>query len=107
MVIVVFTITLRPDLPAAEYEQVGARMTELVSAMPGFLGMDYAATDGGEQLIARFESADALRTWREHPEHREAQRRGQEEFFARYKIEVCELVRSYEFEAESRSRESA
>jgi heme-degrading monooxygenase HmoA len=107
MVIVVFTITLRPDLSVADYEQTGTRMAELVSEMPGFLGMDYAATDGGEQLIARFESPEALQAWREHLEHREAQRRGREEFFARYKIEVCELVRSYQFDAESHSLESA
>ncbi len=99
MVVVVFTITLRKDLPAEEYEQTGARMVELVSAMPGFLGMDYAATDGGELLVARFESHEALRAWHEHPEHRLAQELGRERYFARYRIEVCDEVRSYEFEA--------
>ncbi|HEY7538263.1 MAG TPA: antibiotic biosynthesis monooxygenase [Gaiellaceae bacterium] len=99
MVVVVFTITLRDDLPTDEYEQTGARMVELVSALPGFLGMDYAATDGGELLVARFESHDALKAWREHPEHRRAQQLGRERYFARYRIEVCDEVRSYEFEA--------
>ena len=35
-------------------------MLELVSEMPGFLGMDYAATEGGELLVARFESHETL-----------------------------------------------
>ena len=101
MVVVVFTIALRPDLPASEYEETGARMGELVSAMPGFVGMDYAAADGGELLVARFESHEALQAWREQVEHRAAQERGREAFFAHYRIEVCDLVRSYEFDAAS------
>jgi heme-degrading monooxygenase HmoA len=100
MVVVVFTIKLRPDLPAAEYEETGARMVELVSKMPGFLGMDYAETEGGELLVARFESHEALAAWRNEPEHQAAQQRGRERFFAHYRIDVCETVRSYEFQAE-------
>jgi heme-degrading monooxygenase HmoA len=101
MVVVVFKITHRPDLPVAEYEETGTRMVELVSAMPGFLGMDYAATEGGELLIARFESHEALEAWRNLPEHKAAQELGRERFFAAYRIEVCESVRSYEFQAEA------
>ncbi len=100
MIVVVFRITLRPDLPAAEYEETGTRMVEIVSAMPGFLGMDYAEIEGGELLVVRFESHDALAAWRNDPEHQAAQRRGRERFFAHYRIEVCETVRSYEFQPE-------
>src|SRR5262249_20864395 len=89
MVIVVFTIKLRPDIPVSEYEETGARMVELLSGMEGFLGMDYAATDGGELLVARFESHEALAAWREHLEHRAAQQLGRERFFAQYRVEVC------------------
>jgi heme-degrading monooxygenase HmoA len=106
MVVVVFRITFRPDLPASEYESTGARMVEIVSAIPGFLGMDYAEVDGGELLIARFESHEALAEWRNHPEHQAAQRLGRERFFAGYRIEVCEAVRSYEFQAEELAAES-
>ena len=99
MVVVVFKITHRPDLPVSEYEATATRMLELVSSIEGFLGMDYAELEGGELLIARFESHEALAAWRNHPEHREAQRLGRERFFASYRIEVCDSVRSYDFEA--------
>ena len=101
MVVVVFKITLRPDLPVEEYEETGARMVELVSAMPGFVDMDYAEIEGGELLIARFESHEALAGWRNLPEHKAAQQRGRERFFSAYRIEVCETVRAYEFQAEA------
>lgn len=99
MVVVVFKITHRPDLPTSDYEKAAGRMVQLVTALPGFLGMDYAATDGGELLIARFESHEALDAWRNDPEHREAQEKGRSTFFSHYRIEVCDEVRSYEYPA--------
>jgi heme-degrading monooxygenase HmoA len=98
-VIVVFNITPRADVPVEEYEATSAQMVELVSAMPGFLGMDYGESEGREILVARFESHEALRRWREQPDHVLAQQLGRERFFESYAIEVCELVRSYEFPA--------
>ncbi|MFP5364029.1 MAG: antibiotic biosynthesis monooxygenase family protein [Thermoleophilia bacterium] len=98
MVVVVFRITLRRDLDEADYAATGERMLELVSSMPGFLGMDYAEVEDGELLVARFESHEALEAWRTHPEHLEAQKAGRERFFAHYSIEVCDEVRSYAFD---------
>ena len=97
MVVVVFKIALRPDIVTADYEETAVRMAELVSGVPGFLGMDYAGVGGTEFVIARFESHEALATWRNHPDHLEAQRQGRERFFSHYRIEVCDEVRSYEF----------
>jgi heme-degrading monooxygenase HmoA len=99
MVVVVFKIQHRPDMPVAEYEEAGARMLEIVSQMPGFLGMDYAEIEGGELLVVRFESHEALEAWRTHLEHLATQQVGRERFFQSYKIEVCDVVRSYDFEA--------
>ena len=99
MIVVTFKIVLRPDLPAAEYEAAGTRMAELVSSMPGFLGMDYGTTDDGELLIARFESHESLAAWKNNPEHVLTQQLGRERYFASYRIDVCETVRSYEFDA--------
>jgi heme-degrading monooxygenase HmoA len=101
MVVVVFTITLRPDAPTSEYEEAAGRMVELVSGMPGFAGMDYGRTESGELVIARFESHEALGAWREHPEHKATQQLGRERFFAGYRIEVCDTVREYGWNAEA------
>ena len=99
MVVVVFKIQHRADMPVAEYEEAGARMLELVSQMPGFLGMDYAEIEGGELLVVRFESHEAVEAWHRNPEHQATQRLGRERFFQSYKIEVCDVVRSYDFDA--------
>ena len=50
-------------------------------------------------LQGRFESLEALRAWKEHPDHLIAQMRGKSEFYASYRVEVCDVVRAYEFPA--------
>ena len=98
MVIVMIRTQLRDgaDLPA--YEQLDQRMSELLRTIPGFVSAtSYHSDDGDDISLVRFTSAEALRAWRELPEHREAQRRGRAEFFAAYDVEVCEVTRAYDF----------
>jgi len=98
MVIVLIRTEVRSDIDAPAYDQLNARMEALVKDIPGFLSAKgYRSDDGDEISIIRFESAEALRRWRELPEHLEAQRRGKEEFFAAYDVEVCEVTRAYDF----------
>jgi heme-degrading monooxygenase HmoA len=73
-------------------------MDTLVEDIPGFISQkSYTSDDGDAIVIVRFESHDALRAWREHPEHAEAQRRGKAEIYASYDVEVCEVTRAYAF----------
>ena len=98
MVIVLIRTQLRPDADVAAHDRLDARMFELVQTIPGFISArSYASDDGDRLSMVRFASSDALRAWREHPEHREVQRRGRDEFFAAYDVEVCEVTRSYDF----------
>lgn len=98
MVIAVIRTQLRADADLAAHDQLNARMFELVQRIPGFLSArSYRSDDGDEISLIRFASADALRTWRDHPEHREAQRRGRDELFAAYDVEICEVIRAYDF----------
>jgi len=46
-------------------------------------------------VLAEFDSLDAVDAWKAHPEHALAQQRGQE-FFADYRIQICNLVRTNE-----------
>lgn len=95
MVIVIIRTRMREDADREAYEALGARMYELVSAMPGFVSAEDYAGDGESVSVVTFASAEALRAWRELPEHVEAQRLGRERFYASYEIRVCELVRAY------------
>ena len=43
--------------------------------------------------IVEFESEEALREWRIHPEHAKAKKRGIESFFSDYKFQICSVIR--------------
>ena len=93
MVVVVFRSRLKEGVEA-ELTKVGMRMYELASSMPGFISYkDFVAEDGENASIIEFESLGAVDAWREHLEHKEAQRRGREEFFSEYQIQVCTPLR--------------
>jgi heme-degrading monooxygenase HmoA len=98
MVIVLIRTRLRADADVAAYEQLNARMEALVADIPGYASARGYRSDDGDQIsIIRFESAAALRAWRDLPEHAAAQQRGRDEFFETYDVEVCEVTRAYDF----------
>jgi heme-degrading monooxygenase HmoA len=98
MVTVIFRTRMRQGVDLAPLEALGARMYELATGMPGFVSYkDFTSTDGESVSIVEFESPETLAAWREHPEHREAQRLGRERYFAEYQIQVCTPVRAYRF----------
>ncbi len=97
MVITLFRNRLRPEAHA-EYERWARRMFELASKQPGFVSIKTFAADDGERVsIVEFESEAAHGAWRDHPEHREAQRLGRERFYSEFQIQVCSPVRRYAF----------
>jgi heme-degrading monooxygenase HmoA len=98
MHIVLFHIRTRPDLDEAAYEQAFEEMMAAVSTMPGFVSIGgFAGDDGSELAVVRFESEDAIRAWRNHPDHVRTRDRGREEFFDSYEITVAEVTRAYEW----------
>lgn len=106
MVITLFRSRLRPEA-GEEYVRWAKRMVELASAMPGFVSVKTFAADDGERItVVEFESEAAHVAWREHPEHREAQRLGRERFYAEFQLQICTPVRRYGFVREAgRARE--
>jgi len=98
MVIVLIRTTVRADVDRAAYEALNTQMYELVQTLPGFVSAkDFTSSDGDAVSMVTFESLEALRAWREHPDHVIAQHRGKTEMYASYRVEVCEVVRAYDF----------
>jgi heme-degrading monooxygenase HmoA len=103
VVTVIFRSRLR-DEGKAEYAELAPRMLELARTMPGFVSFERFTADDGERLaLIAFESLDDVNRWRQHPDHREAQRLGRERFYSEYKITVAEQVRSYSFDGKHRT----
>lgn len=96
MIVLLFKSELRKDLDKEQYQAARARMMDLVQGIPGFISYKrFTAEDGETIAIARFNSKEALESWRYHPEHVAVQRRGYDEFYESYWIEVCRVERDY------------
>jgi heme-degrading monooxygenase HmoA len=97
MVVTIFRSRLRPE-HQEEYAQWAARIDHLSVNAPGFISIKtFTAADGERVSIVEFESVEAVRSWREHPEHRAAQELGRAKFYAEYRIQVCTPLRDYSF----------
>ena len=97
-IVTVFRSRLRPE-SGAEYHETAQRMLELARTMPGFVDFKSFEADDGERVsVITFDSLEAQRFWRDHPEHRAAQQIGRERLYASYDISVCELSSKHTFE---------
>ena len=98
MIVTVFRSRLMPGLKE-DYVALVDRMVELASSMPGYIShKGFFAEDGERCTIVEFESEEAQRAWRMHPEHREAQRKGRDLYYETYSLQICELKRESRFE---------
>ena len=96
-ILTVFRNRLRPE-GSDEYGVMSPRMTELARSMPGFVDAKTFTADDGERVtVVTFADLDSHRAWRDHPEHREAQRAGIDRFYAEYSIQVATVVYDHAF----------
>jgi len=57
----------------------------------------HALTEGHEEVALSYWSDEQhIQAWRAHPEHREAQKLGQSEWYESYSVEVARIERSYQ-----------
>ena len=94
---VVFT-SLRSDADEAGYAAMSDAMDALASTQPGYLGIESARGAGGVGItVSYWASLDSIRAWREHAEHRVAQRLGKEKWYRAYALRICKVERAYDF----------
>ncbi len=93
---VVFTSQLR-GTPEG-YEEDARRMLELAAKEPGFLGVESVrGADGLGITVSYWDSLEAIRRWKDHPEHQLVRERGRERYYDRYQLHVCRVERAYRF----------
>ena len=96
MIVALFWGKVNPAWKNEQYQKLGFRMFQRASEMPGFVALHrFDTPDGGELAIAYFETEDQMKAWYNHPEHRAVETLGHREILDDYKIEICEVTRSY------------
>ncbi len=74
------------------YAEHAARMSDLARSMPGYVEHKiFVAPDGERVTLVTFADRESHNAWREHPEHRGAQRAGIATYYDSYSISVGEV----------------
>lgn len=99
MVVSVFCRKMREGADELAYDDLGARMEELVATGGfGLVAMrDFPGEDGLNVFFAFFETLDGMKRWRTEAEHLLAQARGRGEFYDWYWGFTAEIDHAYEF----------
>jgi heme-degrading monooxygenase HmoA len=98
-VVTVFRSRLRADANPA-FEELAEEMETAARQVPGFVDFKtFAAEDGERVSLVTFASSEAHCAWRDDPRHRQAQRRGREEFYEDYSIQVSNCVHVHQWES--------
>jgi heme-degrading monooxygenase HmoA len=98
MIVTVFRSRLMPGM-REDYVALVDRMAELAATMPGYIShKGFFAEDGERCTIVEFESEEAQRAWRMNAEHREAQRKARDIYYAAYSVQICEVKRESKFD---------
>lgn len=75
------------------YAEAAKHILELARQQPGFLGYEGARQDIGVS-VSYWESLDAIRAWKAHPEHRKVQEM-EAVWYGESRIRVCKVERDY------------
>ena len=83
----------------ADYRAVSGEMLAAAESTPGFVDFKTFTGEDGERVsLVTFATAEAHRSWRDDPRHRRAQRRGRDDFYLEYSVQVgtCSHVSQWE-----------
>ncbi len=97
MMVTIFRSRLRDDANPL-YSEWADRIDALARSMPGFVAIKrFDAADGERVSLVEFADRASHDAWRDHPEHRAAQRMGRERFYSEFRVQVCTLQRESRF----------
>lgn len=74
------------------YGETAAKMVELASRQPGFIGMESARQDVGI-TVSYWTGLDSIKNWKQNIEHQKAQKSGREKWYSTFKIRISKVER--------------
>jgi heme-degrading monooxygenase HmoA len=77
------------------YAAAARTMLELATRQPGFLGFETARQEIGIS-VSYWTSLEAIKAWKEHPDHRQTQNRAKD-WYQAFRVRVCKVEREYGF----------
>jgi heme-degrading monooxygenase HmoA len=78
----------------AGYDAMAEKMVELAARQPGFLGMESAREALGI-TVSYWSDLEAIKSWKAHIDHLQAQKVGRETWYSSYKVRISRVERDY------------
>ena len=98
MVVIVFRSHLSAEA-GDDYSEMAGEMLATAKEMPGFVEFKSFKADDGERVsLVYWQDHETLAAWRNHPRHHTAQSQGRSKWYASYRIEIADVVRSNAFQ---------
>ncbi len=80
------------------YGDASARMAQLASEQPGYLGVDSVRDANGVGItVSYWSSTEAITAWRRNAEHTIAREQGRTNWYSEYELRVAKVERAYGF----------
>ncbi len=76
------------------YGEMARRMIVLAEQQPGYLGVESAREEIGI-TVSYWSDLDAIRHWKAHSEHLEAQKTGRKSWYESFKVRIAKVERDY------------
>ncbi|TZF87622.1 antibiotic biosynthesis monooxygenase family protein [Cognatilysobacter lacus] len=84
------------------YAEAAARMLELASIQPGFLGAESVRDSAGLGITLSYWTDEAaIAAWRAHPEHAAVRARGRADWYEHFEVRVAKVERAYSGRADA------
>ena len=85
--------SIRTDHSEDLYKQHSDQMESLVKEIPGYIS-HFSHRDPSTDIgvtVSYFESKEAIKLWREHPQHQTTQALGRSHFYSWYQIQIVKV----------------
>jgi len=78
------------------YDEMAERMWHLAHQQPGFLGAESASEDLSI-TVSYWQDLDAIKAWKHHGEHLQAQQQGREQWYNGFKLRIARVEQDKQF----------
>ena len=76
------------------YAEMAAKMVQLASEQPGFIGIESAREDVGI-TVSYWRDLESIKQWKANTEHLVAQKLGHEQWYSSFKTRIAKVERVY------------
>lgn len=92
---VIFSSTKSNDLEG--FYEMDEKILEIALEQPGFLGYETGGQPPHNVFISYWKDLEAIDQWRHNISHKEAKKRGYDQWYDRLLTQICKVEHSHEF----------